>query len=291
MVPSFAIIGAQRAGTTSLFDDLLRHPDVSGPSGGEPDSRWPEKEVDFFSNRFYEGLDWYRAFFPTVVSRERARKRGGDLVAGEATPYYLFHPAAAERMAVTLPDVRLIALLRDPIARAYSHYQLVHRIGGEKLSFEDALAAEGERLAGEADRLRSDPRYLSRPFRRHSYFTRGLYADQLERWFAHFPRGQFLVLFAEDYFARPGDVYDEGVAFIGARPRKLDELRQATKGWAEQTAAVGTVRNRASYDPIDPDVRARLQERYAEPNARLALLLGRDLPWDTTPTAAIGAPT
>jgi hypothetical protein len=263
ILPSYLIIGAQRAGTTSLYDYLCRHPDVAGPTAAKEDAFW-EKEVHFFDDKFWRGVDWYRSFFPLSVSRALARRRNRDVIALEATPSYLFHPAVPARVARTLPAVRLIALLRDPVERAYSHYQLMRRLGRETLSFEDALAAEAGRLDGEEERLLANPRYSSRKYRDYSYVARGLYANQLERWLPCFPKEQLLVLRAEDMLARPGEVYAETLAFLGLRPWPLRDFMR---------------RNRASYAPIDPVLRARLEERFAEPNARLARLLDRDFGW------------
>ena len=271
ILPSFLIIGAQRAGTTSLFDYLLQHPDVCGPlPGGEV--WWSGKELHFFDDRFWRGISWYRAFFPTVVRRRAARLRGGDLVAGEATPYYLFHPLVPEGVAATIPTVRLIALLRDPVERAWSHYKIMRRSRREPLSFDDALAAEEDRLAGERRRLLTDPRFHAIHHRDHAYVARGLYAEQLERWFEFFPRDRLLVLRCEDLRDRPSDVYREVLAFVGLRPyaparfeyRNRSELVHGKPG---------------PRQPLDPAIRARLEERFAEPNARLYELLGRDFGW------------
>jgi len=132
-LPDFLVIGAQRSGTTTLFYDLCRHPQVAGS---------PVKEVHFFDHHFSRGVGWYRSFFPPTAAQERARRRGGELLGGEATPNYLFHPAAPERAAETVPHVRLIAILRDPVDRAYSHYRKSVERRVERLSFEAALAAE-----------------------------------------------------------------------------------------------------------------------------------------------------
>ena len=265
ILPSFLIIGAQRAGTTSLFFYLHRHPDVARPLAGDGSVEWP-KELHFFDEKFSRGLDWYRSFFPLSAARRIARLRGRDMVTGEATPYYLFHPAVPERVEATLPDVRLIALLRDPIERAYSHHQLMYRTGREKLSFEEAVVAETERLADVERRLGETPsgRRAHHHHRHRSYLSRGLYAEQLERWFAHFPPEQLLVLRAEDFAARPTEVYAEVVEFLRLRPWLPKNFRN---------------RNLGSYAPIDPALRARLEEHFAKPNARLAALLGRDFGW------------
>ena len=272
ILPSFLIIGAQRAGTTSLFRYLLRHPDVAGPSGGDS-AVWWVKETHFFDEKFSKGVDWYRSFFPLASTRERHRKHGNDLRAGEATPYYMFHPAVPARVAATIPDVRLIALLRDPVERAYSHYQMMSRTGREKLGFEEALAAEPERLAGVEEALMANEEVLlpsgSRAHHQHrhrAYFARGLYADQLERWLEHFPREQLLVLKAEDMLAEPAGMYAEVLAFLGLREWTLDDFPE---------------HNKKPYSAIDSGTRERLEERFAEPNARLAKLLGRDFGWDS----------
>jgi hypothetical protein len=269
ILPGFIIIGAQRAGTTSLFYYLRRHPDVHRPSSGDGSIFWP-KELHFFDERYDRGLDWYRTFFPLAIDRRIARARGRDLVAGEATPYYLFHPLVPERVAASLPDVRLIALLRDPIERAYSHYQLMVRTGREKLSFEDALAAEEKRLAREdvigGEGVRTKYGALSHQQHRHrAYITRGLYADQLERWYAHFPRERLMVIRAEDFLSQPREIFADVLRFLGLRDWQPTGF---------------TARNRGSYAPIEPEVRAELEERLAEPNARLATLLGWDRTWD-----------
>lgn len=270
MLPSFLVIGAQRAGTTSLFHYLTRHPDVDGPTSVEP-AIWWGKEVHFFDENYWRGVDWYRTFFPLEVKRRVARRRGRDLQTGEATPYYLFHPAVPARVAAVVPEVKLVALLRDPVERAYSHYQMMVRTGREKLAFEDALAAEPERLAGAEEALAKErPAVGKQGHRAHhqhrhrAYAGRGLYAEQLERWFQHFTREQVLVLRTEDMLVRPGEIYAETLQFLGLRPYRLDDF---------------VTRNQASYASIDPAVRRRLEERFAEPNARLARLLGRDFEW------------
>jgi hypothetical protein len=274
ILPSFLIIGAQRAGTTSLIDYLGRHPDVAAPSPGGHYAypgelvswrgSWLEKELHFFDSRFELGLDWYRSFFPLRARRRVARARGRDLIAGEATPYYLFHPGVPERVAATLPDVRLIVLVRNPVDRAYSHFHLMKRKGLEKLSFAKAVAAEERRLAGVEERLREEPAFRSKAHRHHSYLARGLYAEQLERWFAVFPRERFLILRAEDFFADTAEVYSDVLDFLELRQWRLRRTRH---------------RNKAEYKPLKPELRAQLEEHFAEPNARLERLLERDFGW------------
>ena len=285
ILPSFLIIGTQRGGTTTLFNQLLRHPDICGPGG--VGVSWARKELHFFDERFWLGPTWYRRFFPTATNRQLARISGGDLLTGEATPYYMFHPLVPERVASVIPEVRLFVLLRNPVDRAYSHYQMTRRSNREDLSFEDALAAEEERLAGQEELKAGfkesavhDGHRKHHHHRHHAYFSRGLYAEQLERWLTHFPRSHLFILEAEDFFARSAEIYPEALRFLGVREFELDDLpvlaSTASEGkpWSKRET-----RNRASYEEMSPETRAALVERYAEPNARLTELLGREFTW------------
>ena len=112
-LPSALVIGAQRSGTTSIFNYLIQHPDVVAPLG---------KEIHYFDLHYDQGVRFYRGRFPYSH-----RLRNGAITL-DATPYYLVHPLAPERAAGLLPDIKLIALLRNPIERAFSHYQ--HEVRG-----------------------------------------------------------------------------------------------------------------------------------------------------------------
>jgi hypothetical protein len=247
-LPNFLILGAQKAGTTALYAYLRRHPRITGPS-------W--KEVSFFDRHWTRGEGWYRGNFPNVL---RAR---GDLV-GEASPSYLFHSLAPQRVAELVPDARLIALLRNPVDRAYSHYQHEVALGREPLSFEDALAAEEERTAGEEERLAADPAYFSHAWWNYTYKARGRYAEQLERWLALFPREQLLIAPSEELLAEPERVHARVLAFLGAQPDRLDSYPRVFE---------------RTYEPMRPATQTALADEFAEPNARLYELLGRDLGW------------
>jgi hypothetical protein len=255
--PAFLVIGGQRCGTTSLYDHLARHPDVL---------RAFRKEVHFFDVNWSRGEWWYLSHFPTRArARVLSRRRGRPVVTGEASPYYLFHPAAARRAARTVPEARLVALLRNPVDRALSHYHHEVRLGHEALTFEEAIAAEENRLAGEREALLADDRARSFAHRSWSYLARGRYAEQLEEWWRWFPRERLLVLRSEDLFADPPGTVGRVLEFLGLPPLAL--------------GGFGNV-NEQRYSRMDPALRARLA-RYFEPhNQRLQELLGRDLEWE-----------
>jgi Sulfotransferase domain len=255
-LPDFLILGAQKAGTTALYAYLRWHPEITGPSF---------KEVSFFDRHYAKGERWYRAHLPARPRQWVARRRSGRWpLVGEASPSYLFHPLAPERVAAMLPNARLIAVLRDPVDRAFSHYQHEVALGREPLSFEDALDAEDERMRGEVERMTRDPSYFSEAWWNHTYVARGRYAEQLEQWFAVCPPEQLLVLFSDDLAQQPAETYARVLDFLGVDAYELSSYpRIFSREYSEMSSAT----------------RARLQDVFAGPNAELARLLGRELPW------------
>jgi hypothetical protein len=249
-LPSVLIIGTQKGGTTSLFNYLVQHPDVLPPLG---------KEVHYFDFHYASGLNWYRGRFPYSH-----RLRDGALTI-DATPYYMMHPLAPQRAAQLLPDVKLVALLRNPIDRAFSHYQHEVRGGRESLSFAEALEREAERLAGEEERLRSDSQYYSWNHRRYAYTRRGLYLEQLRRWVQYFPRSQLLVLQSEWLFRDPPAASAEVYRFLGLRAYRLRKYETFLSGNYERG--------------MPPELRAKLAKYFEPYNRELFEWLGEEFDW------------
>lgn len=252
--PSFLIIGAQRAGTTSLYNYLCEHPLVVPAA---------QKELHFFDRSYSRSLPDYFRQYPIVW--RSALPIGPRRITGEATPYYLFHPLAAGRVQQALPGVKLIGLLRNPIDRAFSHYHHAVKLGAEPLPFEAAIEREPERLAGEFERLCCEPDYHSPAHVYHSYLARGVYVDQLERWMSLFPGEQFQILKSEDFYADPNAMLRSVFAFLGLPPAEI---------------RTGEQHNRQDYAPMHPDTRARLQDYFAPHNTRLYRFLNRDFGWE-----------
>jgi hypothetical protein len=253
LLPSFLVVGAQRSGTTSLHRALLAHPQVVGPV--------LHKGVHYFDVAATRSLRWYRAHFP-VAAVARART-GGRPVAFESSGYYMHHPYAPARIAVALPGVRVVAMLRDPVERAYSAHRHELLRGFETVGFEEALDLEPERLAGEVERLR-DPAYVSHSHRHHSYVDRGQYVDQVRRLFETFGRDRVHLVWSEDFFERPEPVFAELLDFLG-----LD-------AWQPPSFERWNARPRA---PMAPATRARLEAHFAPYDDALAELVGRTPSW------------
>ncbi|RKR91219.1 sulfotransferase domain-containing protein [Micromonospora pisi] len=247
-LPDFLVIGGQRCGTTSLYHYLAAHPGVRVATG---------KELQFFSLHHGRGTRWYRGHFPRLAPDERTF---------EASPYYLFHPSVPARVAATLPEARFVALLRDPVQRAYSHYLHTRSYGAEPLSFADALDAEEERL-DRALRDGPDTRAAHRALRNHSYAARGRYAEQLERWFGQIPRERIHVARNEDLSRDPAGTYAGILRF-------LDLPAFTPEAFARHTRRVDS-----GPSQLTPELRDRLAAYFAPHNARLDELLGWSEPW------------
>jgi hypothetical protein len=268
-LPDFLLIGTHRGGTKSLHTYLDRHPCVA--------PKFPRvqqlKGVRYFDEHYRHGARWYRSHFPTAAYRSGLRRaRGEPVLAGEASSYYLFHPAAAQRAAGLVPDAKILVLLRDPVERAHSHYKQLRRDGLEPLdTFEAALAAEPERLAGEEERILNDERYYSRAHEHFSYISQGLYADALARWLQHYPREQVYVMASESFMREPQLTYDGVLRFLGLPPFRLPDTTPLNGG-PSATMAERT--------------RRELAERVAPHNRRLEELLGMRFDWETAPVGA-----
>jgi hypothetical protein len=255
-LPDALIIGAQRCGTSSLYKYLGGHPDVV------PSVR---KETEFFTRRFGMGVGWYRAHFPLEARLTLGRRHGMTF---EATPDYLFHPLAPARAARLLPEAKIVVLLRDPVQRAFSHYRHMVRLGFESLAFEDALDAESSRLAPDIEAMKRDPLHWCRPFLHFSYVARGLYAQQLARWFDAFPRERFLLIKSEDFYAAPAQHYQEVVSFLGLG------------GWVpDRFANHSLARQETESAPLTASTHERLRMAFEREADELARLVGERFSW------------
>ena len=177
-----------KCGTSFLYRLLVQHPRAKPAF---------HKEAHYFDLYIEKGDRWYRSYFPLRVRKDR------KYITGEASPYYLFHPHAS-RTAAVLPGGKLIVLLRNPIDRAYSHYQ--HQVirmkgeGHETHPLEEAIDIEDRMLPGEIKKMLQDEHYKSLSHRNYSYLWRGIYVDQLLAWSRLFDNFQVLVLKSEDLF-------------------------------------------------------------------------------------------
>ncbi len=233
-LPDFIVIGAAKSGTTFFYHLLSQHPHVQPAAVKEP---------HYFNLLFEQGTEWYRRCFPQTSWRA-----GRKTVTGEASPGYIWHPLAPERMAEVIPQARLIALLRNPIDRTHSDYQQRAKNGRETRTFEEAMQ---DAFTGSRDK----------------YLFKNTYVDYLLRWSKFFPREQMLVLKSEDFFERPVETMKVALKFLD-----LPE-------WEPKASELRKKRNAREYDEMDPVTRQRLKEYFEAHNRRLYDFLGVDFGW------------
>ena len=257
--PDFIIAGAQRCGTTSLFRALAKHPAMMS-------NVLDAKGVHYFDTDYHRGLPWYLSHFPSQADRDALASRiGQQPVVGEASPYYLFHPAGPERMAHAIPQVKLVVLLRDPVKRAVSHHLHMVWEGHEKVEdIDKALDLEAERLNGIEQKLLADPSLVSRDHQHFSYMARGHYVDQLERLFAHFDRERVLVMATETLTGDSEASLRKIQEFLGLEP--------------DPEINLGKRNASARFEPRSETLE-RLRKEFVESNRRLAELVDLDVPW------------
>lgn len=256
VLPDFLIIGAKKCGTTALYSYLTQHPGIAHTF---------KKEIYFFNAAWGKGLHWYRMHFPTVFAKLWAKSvQRRPFLCGEATPDYIFQEHSIERIQRTIPKVRLFAILRNPVDRAYSFYNHNLRAGLEKLSFEEAIEGEAERLASDREALAKDPGFIPFHLLHHSYMERGIYVDQLQHWSAAFGKDQLQVIKSEDLYEHPERTLRRAFEFLGLDYHQPEAFKRL---------------NTAPYPDMDPATRAKLEERFEADNRRLYEFLGEDLGW------------
>jgi hypothetical protein len=301
----FLVIGAQRSGTTSLWNHLGGHPQLYLP---------PSKEVPFFSHddQFEQGLDWYLAEFFAQAAPGQLR--------GTASPHYMMggpHADAREvarRIRASVADVKLIAVLREPIARAQSHHRMAVHRGRELRGFEEAARASLEPQALQAAR--------HRPLQTQPYVVQGEYGRILGVYLELFPASQLHVLLTADLEAQPVQAMRDIFAFLGVddshrppqaevrhhrggRGRRVDaEAERRLKEHLARTVWADTAhpaQHRRAFDfwfrqwnvlaeerlpPIDPELRAALGAHFAADARILERLTGLRVPWSAIESEA-----
>ena len=253
-LPDFIVVGAQKAGTTSLFSYLSRHPQIIPAN---------KKEIHFFDgglnpavDNFSKGVEWYRSHFPSW------EKMDNGIKTFEASPLYLFNPLAPERIHKMLPGVKLIAVLRDPSERAVSHYFHESRKKREDLPVMQALKAEESRIRDAVE----SKNYKSHSFIHHSYKSRGLYKEQLERYYKIFPEKQIKVISSDKLFNETKEILRELFEFIGVD----------TGIEISDTSPKHVSKNKKK--PVS-EVYDYLKDYFYQPNRELYQFLGRDFGW------------
>ena len=245
-LPDYLIVGAQKSGSTSLYDYLIQHPEVAPAK---------TKEVHYFSNNYEKGVSWYRAHFSFSFL--------SGLI-GEATPYYLYHPLAADRIKKTLPGVKIMVVLRDPSSRAISHYHHAVNHGFEETSIKEAFERDLNNYKELTSRVYDGERIVKH--QENSYISRGFYVEQLERYYELFDRENILLVKSDEFFDDPQGVLNVVFKFLNIDP----DFIPSDMG----------VKNPGKYKEISreniDEVKSWLEDVYREHNEKLRDQYGID---------------
>ncbi|MDH3380995.1 MAG: sulfotransferase domain-containing protein [Gammaproteobacteria bacterium] len=206
MLPEFLLVGAPKAGSTTIHDVLDQHDGIYLPVS---------KELHFFDDdsAYAKGREWYELHF--------SETRPGQ-IAGEVTPAYMSYQTTPQRVHETLgSDVKLIFTLREPVARAYSEFLHNRRRGFFEGNFEDAIRWEFE-----------SPDLPPWDRRKFSFISRGYYAHQISRFLKVFPReNMFFVILEEDLREKSRQTFLALQDFLGVDPQELDVRRRSNRAY------------------------------------------------------------
>ncbi len=249
LLPSFIIIGAQKSGTSTLYHYLQQHPEIAMSF---------DKESKFFDRYYRLGIRWYRHQFPFKWRKKQV---------GDNTPFYLFHPLVPKRIAELLPGCKFIVLLRNPVHRAYSHFQMEKRKNRAlKTTFEEAIIGEQDRIEKAKQVLLSAPLEVHHIYENTSYLSRGIYVDQINNWFQYFDKSQFHIIQSEHFFKNPKETLFGIYQFL--------EI-------SEQYPRDMIPQNTYQYQRLTVKTLAELNSFYEPYNHALEMLLGTQFSWTT----------
>lgn len=253
--PNFLIIGVQRGGTSSLFRYLMEHPQIASPV---------DKEIHFFDLHFQKGWHWYLEQFSLFNGEYQENiNHSKNIITGEASPYYIFHPLVAQRVKQYCPDIKLIVLLRNPIDRAISHYHHCIRFQLEKLPLNEALKLEKDRLKGEAEKFKQDEHYYSYNHQHLAYISRGKYIQQLKHWRQYFDQQQFLILQSENFYNNPAKTLEKVTNFLEIDNYKLTEYYPHNQAEYPKTSPTIIKQLRAYFHPYNQQLYQYLEKEFS----------------------------
>lgn len=175
------------------------------------------------------------------------------------------HPHAPKRILKLLPNVKIIILLRNPIDRAFSHYNMETDQGKETLSFKDSIEHEDERIIPEYEKMEQNENYYGRKYYWYSHVEAGMYIKYLKRWVEMFPKNQILIVKSEDLFENTSITYNKVLQFLGLSNHELSGYKK--------------FKERQYTEKLDPDLKKKLLEFYKPHNEELYKFLEKDFSW------------
>ena len=256
ILPSFIIIGSTKSAGYSLMNYLRQHPSIQ-----------IQHNVHFFEYTYSNRLEWYRSHFPSSFYKSCLRIfNKNDLISGEMTSTYIFHPHVPERIRKTIPNVKLIVNLRNPVDRAYSAYNMMVREGYETRTFEDAINSELRRieLIKENNKLETkNPDFDN--WVQFSYLRHGNYAEKLRTWMKLFPSEQFFIFSTDELNETPLKILNQLFKYLGTSNFEVNVQERHNVG---------------KYEKMKESIKQFLVDYYRPSNKNLYKLIGKNFTWD-----------
>ena len=254
-LPSFFVIGGVRCGTTSLYHYLGQHNCIKQAT---------YDELGYFDDNFHLGLNWYRSLFPTKFTQKKIESEYKKFLTYDVTPFYIYNPLVVDRIFKFSPNAKIIAVLRNPIDRAYSNYnQKMQDEGDTKTTFEEIVYSEIEKIENNENNQENNAFLVDEFY--ELLLARGFYAKQLEFWFKKFPRKNILLISSEELATNTDKTISEIFEFLEVPDQKINDL---------------TKQNKIKYPKMKDSTREILINFFKPHNEKLFGMLGRRFNWN-----------
>ena len=248
VLPDCIVIGVGRSGTTSLYHYLGQHPCITKSA---------YDELGFFDDNYHLGVSWYRSMFPTKFHKKKIIKKFGKFMTYDVTPFYIYNQKVPKRIQETIPNSKIIVILRNPIDRAYSNYFL----GKQEKKFEDIINYE-KKIIDNIDKTDEKEYYR---FVHSSLLARGFYAEQLEKWYKVFSKEQIFIIKSEEFANDTQKIMNDVFQFLELKNFNIQDTSK---------------KNKKHYEPMKNETRKDLIEYFRPHNEKLYELIGRDFGWE-----------
>ncbi len=253
VLPNFFVIGAGRTGTTSLYHYLDQHPSLSKSA---------YDELGFFDDNFHLGLHWYRSLFPSIFTKFRIKLQTHFFMTYDVTPSYVRRPWIARRIKKQFPDSKLIIVLRNPVDRTYSHYDLSTKFG-EIRTFEEVIEEDMNDIVTWNDDSKDDNYFATKV--ENSKLARGFYAEQLPVWFELFSKNQILIISSEDLASNTKNIMNDIFQFLNLPKYEILNTKKV---------------NVSKYSKMNSNTRKKLVTFFKPYNEQLYEFLNSKFDWD-----------
>ena len=254
VLPNFLVIGVGRGGTTSLYEYLGQHNCITKSA---------YDEIGYFDDNFHLGINWYRSMFPTTFHKKKIIAKYGNFLTFEVTPWYIRKPWITERIQDIVKNVKIIAVLRNPIDRTYSHYHLALRDNTISKSFDEIVDQDIDILK-KSSSLDRDKNYFNNVVQ-NSFLARSFYAEQLEHWFKIFNKKNILTVSSESLSKNTQNTLNIIFSFLNLNHQNIPNLEKMNVG---------------KYPPMSNTIHKKLFDYFYEYNEKLFDLIDERYDWN-----------